>query len=221
MTTKKKTGTAPEQAAPKPATVAAATPTSPALPAKPERPAPIMSQDHIPQTDPGIRTPARPGPRTGMSSMSDGDYISAFGDKAELLELRTKIEQRRAEGPRWIWQRCDHCGLVMRVPEGSPEGDFCPKNWLRRKDLGKMYRMADDAVKVHLEAEARKDREADERIERAALYNRNVERGKAGLPALSMEEFRKLRKAERRDRAEQDKQQSEIASLYRPGARKK
>lgn len=222
MTIKKKTEPAPAaaKAESKPAMVAAATPTSPAAPAKPERPAPIMSADHIPQTDPGVRTPARRGPQTGMSTMSDADYVSAFGDKAELHELRGRIEERRAAADDGsFWQRCNNakCQLAMKVRAGTEEGGSCIRcNWQKRKDLGRMFKMDDAAVKAHLAEEARKGREADERIERASLYRKNTERGLAGLRPLSLEEYRALRKAERQDRAEADRQLASVADVYRP-----
>lgn len=162
-------------------------------------------------------TPPRRGPQTGEASMSDVEYIAAFGSPDELTSLRNAVAARRARDPKlYVFMRCDRCGLALKLPADLPEDGVCVRcNWARRGDGGHMRRMTDQQINDHLYQQAIRDKAEGERELQAALYRANQRRGQAGLPPFAPEEFKKLRETERREQIERDQQLGQVASLYR------
>jgi hypothetical protein len=192
-------------------------PAPPAAPAPAAKPGPVMSADlGIRHDTPRISAPVR-GPQTGTGSMSPAEFIAAFGTAEELASFKQAIEQRRArDASSWSWEKCDHCGLVLKVRPDSSENDACPKcNKMRTAAGGHFKRMETSAVDLHLFEEAKKEAAIIERLRLAEFNTRNQERGKAGLAPLTREEFTKQRQAEFQQLKQRGRDLGEISGLYR------
>lgn len=189
--------------------------TAPAA-AKAEDPKPIMSADLRLKQEPPQMTPPRRGPMTGMSSMSDRDFVSQYSNPEELASFRAAVEQRLGQPPQWRWERCDHCNLAMRVPASTPPDGICVRcNWRRDERGGYMRTMADREVNEHLYKQAAKDKAEAERMRRAAFNERNLERAKAGLPPLTFEAFAAQAKAELEELKARGKALGQVAAAFR------
>jgi hypothetical protein len=210
MTTKKTTAAAAEKAEPKPV------PDKPyELQPGPTPTAPIMSANLGVRHDPPRVTPPNRGPATGRG-MTDLEYLQVHATPAELAAAKQAVEQRRAQTATWAWEKCDHCGLVMKVKPDSPEGDCCVKcNRMRTTTGGHFKRMDAAAVDQHLYDEALREKAAIERDRRAQFNRTNARRGEQGLEPLSYEAFTKLQRDEFQQLKARARDLGEVANLCR------
>jgi hypothetical protein len=191
-------------------------PAQPAQPApKPARP--FMSADIHIKHDGTNPTPPRRGPQAGHA-MNDIDVLAAYATPEELQRWRRELEERRAKDQgTWRWQRCDHCGLVIKVRPDEPEGAPCVMrcNTQRRQDSGHLCNMTEKETNDYLFAQAKREKAEIELTRQRAYRAANAERAQRGDPPMTFEEFRKQAESEYRLMIERQRELGAIATRAR------
>ena len=165
-----------------------------------------------------------------LRGRSPKDYCVANALADEWERFAGTVAARIATEPEAVWQRRNRCGYVSRRPyrHGTEitKPDACLMcNYAGREGSGWMRDMTAAEVKQYLAATAAREAEARERDRKAALYERNVSRQKAGLEPfasveamLAWDKAAEERRAERvrKNEAEWRRQRQQLPSVTAP-----
>lgn len=131
----------------------------------------------------------------GKLNLSAKDYVLRFAIDEEWKKFEKVIAERRSKIPAWSYWRCPACGWRVRLDGDTPErhkgNPFpCIKcNMPQLKDGGLLIEMTKKEVKQFLQDEEAAATRSREQSIKAAFFDRNEERKKAGLELLTMKQF--------------------------------
>ncbi|MGA2360888.1 MAG: hypothetical protein ABSG73_00355 [Candidatus Aminicenantales bacterium] len=152
----------------------------------------LQSRDMTDRVAQDAKRPAGPlhGMRSGTTLSHEAELVEQ-ATPAEIAGLAAIVAKRLAK-VKTAWMKCDNRGCDVAAPfRAEHAGAACPKcNWARRVSGGHLKLLTPAEIERFLAEKSVKDAAERKRSELAWLERRNAERSKAGLPLLTLEQFR-------------------------------